>query len=496
MEHTNTSITADVLFEIDKDTRNIKNISDSKLTLVQYDHNSQRFAFSMPRTVDGHDMAKSDKVEVHYINIDSSTGESSNGVYEVMDVETSEDPSRISFSWLISQNATKYVGILSFVVRFSCFDDADELCYVWGTNIFSGVLIGKGMYNGEVIAESYADVLKQWEEKLFDLSSEGVENIKTATVSAIKEIEDKGAEVKESLPKDYTELTDKVENLQNDKADMLILSSETGKEFTVTDSTNMPLVSLSVYGESNQESEPTPETPIDVASIESPTITITDSNGENPQTVTLEGITLRGLKKDDGSWYDRDEIIVDVDKGTVALRQSILEQVVSSSWNFNNYSTSATFRGSIALRRDYYSYNNPTIIGLLCNYTKNTISGKTGNAVSFSNAYPQNTNLSYRYEYFGVSNYDEFIAFLKQCEENGKPLTWYAARETPIETDYTDTEWGQALLRLYTSYPTTNVLCDTDCSITYKADTTNAYNNVKNELDTLKQAIISLGGTI
>lgn len=267
-----------------------------------------------------------------------------------------------------------------------------------------------------------------------------------------------------------------------------IYVSYTGSEYD-----NVQLNNIQIKSEAPG---PTPEVPVDVECVKDPTITITDSNGENPQTVTLEDITLRGLKDNKGLWYDRDEIVVDVNKGTVTLRQSILEQSVSSAWKFNNYGTTATYRHPIPIRREQYNYSNATITGLLCNYTQITIPGMADRAIGFANAYPQNTNLSYRYEYFGVSNYDEFIAFLKQCEDNGKPLTWYAARATPIETDYTDTEWGQALLNLCTSYPTTSVLCDADCSITYKADTTNAVDNVKNELDTLKQAIISLGGTI
>ena len=70
----------------------------------------------------------------------------------------------------------------------------------------------------------------------------------------------------------------------------------------------------------------------------------------------------------------------------------------------------------------------------------------------------------------------------------------------PIETDITDTEVGQALLgsstQLHTYYPDTTIISDTDCMVTYKADSTNAYNNVKSELDTLKQAIINIGGNI
>lgn len=168
MKHTDIIIDSDAHFEIDPITRGISNLSPNKMTIIQYDHNSERFTFSMPRFVEGHDMSMSDKVEIHYINIDAGTKEQVCGVFESTDMEVNEEENKLSFSWLISKNATKYVGILSFVVRFSCFDSGDKLAYVWNTGVYSGIAVSKGMYNGEAIVEEYTDVLRQWEEKIKD----------------------------------------------------------------------------------------------------------------------------------------------------------------------------------------------------------------------------------------------------------------------------------------------------------------------------------------
>ncbi len=48
----------------------------------------------------------------------------------------------------------------------------------------------------------------------------------------------------------------------------------------------------------------------------------------------------------------------------------------------------------------------------------------------------------------------------------------------------------------YTNYPTTMVISDSECSVTYKADTSNAFKNMNNEMEKLRQAIINLGGSI
>lgn len=162
-------------FSINAVTRAIRNESVNKTLLIQYDHNSERFSFEIPKEVEGHEMDKCDKIEVHYVNIDAKTQQQSRGVYTVEDARVSEqDGSMLVFSWLIPQTATKYVGSLNFLVRFTCIGDAGELLYVWNTAIFSGIMVSSGIYNSEFVLEEYLDVLEKWKAdiqafKLLDL---------------------------------------------------------------------------------------------------------------------------------------------------------------------------------------------------------------------------------------------------------------------------------------------------------------------------------------
>lgn len=154
-------------FSINATTRAIKNESVNKTLLIQYDHNSERFSFEIPKEVEGHEMDKCDKIEVHYVNIDAKTQQQSRGVYTVEDARVSEqDGSMLVFSWLIPQTATKYVGSLNFLVRFTCIGDAGELLYVWNTAIFSGIMVSSGIYNSEFVLEEYRDVLEKWKAEI------------------------------------------------------------------------------------------------------------------------------------------------------------------------------------------------------------------------------------------------------------------------------------------------------------------------------------------
>ena len=172
MAHIHKVYDNDVHFKIDAVTRVVKNASETKVMIVQHDHNSERFTFEIPRFIDGHDMSTCNVVQVHYINTDSAHKDIKFcGIYEVDDLRISPDDEDIVIcSWLVSGNATQCVGKLSFILRFVCSAEG-ELDYAWNTAVHSNVFVSSGIYNGDDVVEEYADVLEQWREELFGGSS-------------------------------------------------------------------------------------------------------------------------------------------------------------------------------------------------------------------------------------------------------------------------------------------------------------------------------------
>lgn len=165
MAHKHSVHDTDAHFVINPTTREITNQSD-KTTIIQHDHNSERFTFEVS-TVDGHDMSLCNSIQVHYINIDSATKNQNIGVYEVNDMEiSSDDDETVVFTWLISNNATQFAGILNFLIKFKCVADDGTVDYVWNTAIYKGIVISNGIDNGEVIAKNYPDILAEWESRI------------------------------------------------------------------------------------------------------------------------------------------------------------------------------------------------------------------------------------------------------------------------------------------------------------------------------------------
>lgn len=283
MAHKHSVYDTDAHFSINPFTRAIKNESTSKVAVIQHDHNSERFTFEIPRLVDGHDMSLCDRVEVHYINMDSANKDNiSADIYEVNDLQVSpDDRNFVICSWLLSQNATKYAGSLNFLVRFICLD-GEKIAYAWHTAIFTGISVSSGILNNaEEIIEPYVDVLAQWKADLFSASEEGVVNITTAERNALAAIEAAGEAKKQavldSIPDEYEALSALADSNYRNKAGAIVQDVE-GESIAVNDASEYPLQGLKLFGRSTQNGTPTPDAPVDIVSVENPAVVVCGKN--------------------------------------------------------------------------------------------------------------------------------------------------------------------------------------------------------------------------
>ena len=173
MMHKHKVYDTDPCFSINPLTRLIKNETSTKITLIQHDHNSERFTFEIPRFIEEHDMSECNVVQVHYINIESGNRNQNEDVYDITDLHIDpDDDDKVVCSWLVSGNATKYVGSLNFVVRFSCVTDG-VIDYAWNTAVFSGISISTGIFNTDVVAEEYSDIIASWTARIEALEQGG-----------------------------------------------------------------------------------------------------------------------------------------------------------------------------------------------------------------------------------------------------------------------------------------------------------------------------------
>ena len=162
MAHIHNVYDTDTRFEVDPVTRTVKNHSSKKTTLMQHDHNSERFTFVLPRRIEGPDMSLCNEAEVHYLNISADKKDQRKGRFTMTDLQVSpDDPEKVVCSWLISENATQLVGALTFRLRFKCVENG-VITYAWHTAIHKDISISDGINADETFEMDYVDIIEQW----------------------------------------------------------------------------------------------------------------------------------------------------------------------------------------------------------------------------------------------------------------------------------------------------------------------------------------------
>lgn len=115
-------------------------------------------------------MSLCDRIEIHYINIDKRTSATSRDVYIADDVAIDGD--KLTFSWLISGNATKYYGRLNFIILFECLDPDGNYTYKWNTEICKLLTIGEGISNTSAVIEDHSDILEKFRNEILEEAGE------------------------------------------------------------------------------------------------------------------------------------------------------------------------------------------------------------------------------------------------------------------------------------------------------------------------------------
>lgn len=166
----------DSSFVVDAMTREIKCKSPNPKLLMQNDHDSERLTFEIPRYIEGRDVALCNEIQVYYINTDSRSRQTSSGIYIIEDLEVYPFLNDVMIgTWLISRNATRYKGLLNFMLRFAHVDEAGNVKYAWSTKIFESVSVGESLNSDEAFTHDYVDIIRQWKNSVMEEMHRSVE---------------------------------------------------------------------------------------------------------------------------------------------------------------------------------------------------------------------------------------------------------------------------------------------------------------------------------
>ena len=272
------------------------NIPGSDLVFgVVADSDAERKIFQCPRYVgDNLDLAAC-FIRINYRNANGKTD-----FYLVDDMVIDGD--NITFSWLLSPKVTEYRGQVKFVM---CAVGPD-LKLKWHTTQGTGqVMEGLEPDNSHVESQT-ADVVAQLiamvEEQTTAVENVGASQVtavnaaaKTAQSDAVTAIETAGKNTRDSIPADYTALSDTVDAITRTAAPGIVCSAA-GEVITLSDASDNKLRGLRIFGRSTQNGTPTPENPVEIVSVGGSGAINTTVCGKNlipfPYTDGVAGATL------------------------------------------------------------------------------------------------------------------------------------------------------------------------------------------------------------
>lgn len=469
MEETVITATNQVI-TVDPDTRQL-NIPGIELVFgVEGDADSERKYFQFPRYVgDNLDLAGC-FLRVSYRNANGDKDFS-----PIDDVALNGDS--VVFSWKIHPKVVAYKGQVRFVV---CAVGPD-LKVKWHTTLGVGIS-AEGMEpdaNLEATEDGVAALIAMVEAQTAAVETVGetwVGNVKAegatqvqavkaaaedAEAASVAQIEAKGASTLATIPGEYTALSEAVDTLTRNRAGAIVCEAA-GETVVVNDSSNLPMQGLRIFGRSTQDGTPTPDAPVEIESVENPTITVNEQTLTIPRILPGIPVTSGGNYTDsDGQQWICDE--VDLERGVYVQR---IENVV--------------FDGSA----DEHWYVSPTqIIESATRFDVDVPGLKAGATNTLCDGFPYakaNSTANSCWSYGGAENYYEFRVASNLWGSVNEITSWLAANPlivqyilaTPIETSLSETEIA-AYRALHSNYPNTTVLNDSGAHmvVKYAADT-------------------------
>lgn len=247
------------------------------------------------------------------------------------------------------------------------------------------------------------------------------------------------------------------------------VTTDKSTSIVLNDSSDSNIVGLTLYGKSTQSAVPSPTNPVDINSVENPSITF--SNKKSSQNLQLNYI-LRGVDN------TCDVLTINSD-GTGFITEK-LQQLVLLSSDFDNLkenpSGTNTHRCTLTLSNSTQWANSSVKYAPLCNVLQFFAFAGTEKYPCFD------IRTNTLYVDLGLSLNDT-KATLKNCADENNGIVLVGVKQTPTVINLTN-EQINGFLNLHMYYPSTTVVSDCDSQLTYIADTKNYIDNKFNELAT------------
>lgn len=235
---------------------------------VESDEKSNRIKFKFPQHVNDIDLSEL-SLRINYRN---ANGEIDQNLTENKEIT---DDRFVTFEWVLTRKVTAYMGDVDFIVCAIKTQPDGTLTNEWNTTIAT-VQTLEGLEPEPVTeeeTEQARDLLTQLLSIMLSVKTDSVQAVNDTKDNAITEItqtktqaisdvqaegqtqteavDAKGAQVLESIPDDYTTLENRVDELEQNRA-YVIVGNGSGEFVTLSDSSELKTRNVKLFGKSVQ----------------------------------------------------------------------------------------------------------------------------------------------------------------------------------------------------------------------------------------------------
>lgn len=229
---------------------------------VESDEKVKTVKFAFPRYVDDGRLDLSDyQIRINYKTANPDE-ENNKDQTQAQNIHTVGD--YIVFEWLLSRRVTQYKGTITFIVCAITANDDGTITTEWNTTIATSQSIeGLEVSPNENEEEQARDLLTELLVSLNNSKNSAIAEItqtKTQAISDVQEegqtqidsVDAKGAQVLESIPDDYTTLENRVDDLEQNRA-YVIVGNNSGEFVILNDSSELKTRNIKLFGKSVQK---------------------------------------------------------------------------------------------------------------------------------------------------------------------------------------------------------------------------------------------------
>ena len=228
---------------------------------VESDEKVKTVKFAFPRYVDDGRLDLMDyQIRINYKTANPDE-ENNKDQTQAQNVHTVGD--YIVFEWLLSRSVTQYKGTITFIVCAITANDDGTITTEWNTTLATSQSIeGLEISPNENEEEQARDLLTELLANLNNSKNDAITEItqtKTQSISdveaegqtQISAVDAKGAQVLESIPDDYTTLENRVDEIEQNRA-YVIVGNGSGEFVTLNDSSELKTRNIKLFGKSVQ----------------------------------------------------------------------------------------------------------------------------------------------------------------------------------------------------------------------------------------------------